>query len=177
MVSQLVSPLLLLLCASIIGCSSISALAVKPSGNKISNGSSSSPLPNRRNVVAGVLSSIAVVGGATAPTLTGAAVNTGKGAEVFLGTYSDPNHPGGTRTIRLLENMKVGDYYMAEVTGGGGRGEPKNYVLPAVAIGSRFIIIDFSPKGGPRDFTGVIDSKTQGLKFLKDGNLWPRIGE
>ena len=34
--------------------------------------------------------------------------------------------------------------------GGGGRGEPLNYVLPAAILGDRMIIIDFSPKGGPR---------------------------
>mmetsp|Transcript_6491 Transcript_6491/g.9610 ORF Transcript_6491/g.9610 Transcript_6491/m.9610 type:complete len:192 (+) Transcript_6491:32-607(+) len=93
--------------------------------------------------------------------------------KAFVGTYSDPiNHPGGTRTIRLLDT-KVGDYQLAEVAGGGGRGEPANYVLPAVVIGDRTIIIDFSPKGGPRDFTGVLES--DGIKFLRDGNKWPRV--
>ena len=92
----------------------------------------------------------------------------------FVGTYSDPiNHPGGTRTIRLLE-AKVGDYQLAEVAGGGGRGEPKQYVLPAVVVGDRAIIIDFSPKGGPKDFTGTLDGST-GIKFPRDGNLWPRL--
>jgi hypothetical protein len=91
----------------------------------------------------------------------------------FVGTYSDPiNHPGGTRTIRLLEE-KVGDYQLAEVAGGGGIGEPKSYVLPAVVIGDRAIVIDFTPKGGPRDFTGVIEGNS--IKFLRDGNKWPRL--
>lgn len=93
---------------------------------------------------------------------------------VFVGTYSDPiNHPGGTRTIRLLEGQKVGDYQLAEVEGGGGKGEPKSYVLPAVIVGDRTILIDFSPKGGPRDFAGVLDGKD--IKFLRDGNRWPRL--
>uniref|UniRef100_A0A7S0C8P0 Photosystem II 10 kDa polypeptide, chloroplastic n=1 Tax=Proboscia inermis TaxID=420281 RepID=A0A7S0C8P0_9STRA len=91
----------------------------------------------------------------------------------FVGTYSDPiNHPGGKRTIRLLDKV-VGDYQLAEVEGGGGIGEPKSYVLPAVLVGDRAIIIDFTPKGGPRDFTGVLDGKN--IKFLRDGNKWPRI--
>lgn len=95
----------------------------------------------------------------------------------FVGTYSDPiNHPGGKRTIRLLES-KVGDYQLAKVQGGGGVGEPKNYVLPAVVVGDRSIIIDFSPKGGPRDFTGVLDEKDGSIKFLRDGNRWPRLKE
>ena len=92
---------------------------------------------------------------------------------IFCGTYLDPiNHPGGTRTIRLV-GEKVRDYHLAEVTGGGGLGEPKNFMLPAVVIGDRAIVIDFSPKGGPRDFTGVMD-KDGGIRFPRDGNKWPR---
>lgn len=93
----------------------------------------------------------------------------------FVGTFSDPiNHPGGTRTIRLLDDKQVGDYQLAEIQGGGGVGEPKNYVLPAIVIGNRTIIIDFSPKGGPKDFTGVLD-KDGNIKFPRDGNKWPRL--
>jgi hypothetical protein len=105
-----------------------------------------------------------------------AATNTApapNGAEAFVGTYTDPiNHPGGKRTIKLLDGQKIGDYQLAEVIGGGGRGEPESYILPAVVIGDSTIIIDFSPKGGPRDFTGVLDKGD--IKFLRDGNRWPR---
>jgi hypothetical protein len=97
----------------------------------------------------------------------------------FCGKFSDPiNHPGGTRTITLIDSSTtttIGDYRLARVTGGGGRGEPKEYVLPAIIAGDRAIIIDFSPKGGPRDFTGVLDSKDGSIKFLRDGNRWPRL--
>ncbi len=98
----------------------------------------------------------------------------------FCGTFSDPvNHPGGTRTISLLDGggSFVGDYRLASVRGRGGRGEPRDYVLPAVVIGDRAIIIDFSPKGGPRDFTGVLDPKDGSIRFLRDGNRWPRLEE
>jgi hypothetical protein len=92
----------------------------------------------------------------------------------FCGTFSDPiNHPGGKRIISLLDDKKTGDYQLAQVQGGGGVGEPANYILPAVIFGDRTIVIDFSPKGGPRDFVGVLDGKD--IKFLKDGNRWPRI--
>lgn len=97
----------------------------------------------------------------------------------FCGKFSDPiNHPGGTRTITLIDinpTTTIGDYRLARVTGGGGRGEQKEYVLPAMIAGDRAIIIDFSPKGGPRDFTGVLDSKDGSIKFLRDGNRWPRL--
>ena len=65
------------------------------------------------------------------------------------------------------------------VHGGQGKGEPASYDLPAVIIGrgdSQQIIIDFSvpPKNGPRDFAGVYDAKAGGIKFVRDGNLWPK---
>jgi len=156
--------------AVLVACMVIGTSALVPSNNV-----RRASVTSRRDIVGNALSSI--VGGALAPLVTAtqpadAAV---KGSEVFVGTYSDPNHPGGTRTVRLLEGMKVGDYELVEVVGGGGRGEPKQYSLPAVAFGSRAIIIDFTPKGGPADFTAVIDAKTGGLRFLKDGNVWPRV--
>jgi len=100
-------------------------------------------LPGRRDAFIGIAT-------ATAGILSSADPASAAGAEAFVGTYSDPiNHPGGTRTIKLL-GEKVGDYQLAEVQGGGGKGEPANYVLPAAVIGDRSIVIDFSPKGGPK---------------------------
>jgi hypothetical protein len=133
---------------------------------------------NRRGMLLTSFGSIAI-SSATAvsivPAVEAADVTTRDGS-IFCGTYSDPvNHPGGTRTIRLV-GEKVGDYQLAEVTGGGGIGEPKHFLLPAIVIGDRAIIIDFSPKGGPRDFTGVID-KDGGIRFPRDGNKWPRLSE
>mmetsp|Transcript_5847 Transcript_5847/g.13341 ORF Transcript_5847/g.13341 Transcript_5847/m.13341 type:complete len:189 (-) Transcript_5847:2021-2587(-) len=113
--------------------------------------------------------------GLLSPLKASAAVGAITGAENFVGKFSDPiNHPGGTRTIKLIDGAIVGDYQLAEVLGGGGRGEPKEFVLPAVVVGDRVIIIDFSPKGGPRDFSGVLE-KDGSIKFLRDGNRWPRL--
>ena len=104
---------------------------------------------NRRNAIA--TSTAGITAAALLTTTPAQAAATTTGAEAFVGTYSDPiNHPGGKRTIVLLEGKTVGDYQLAEVQGGGGRGEPLNYVLPAAILGDRLIIIDFSPKGGPR---------------------------
>ena len=41
----------------------------------------------------------------------------------FVARYSDPNHPGGTRDITMLETQ-VGIFRLAKVNGGGGKGEP-----------------------------------------------------
>ena len=106
---------------------------------------------------------------------------------VFVGTYSDPMHPGGVRSISL-SSTKLGPYQLAKVIGGGGEGEPTNYELPAMVSpvpGKKDawqITIDFSPKGGPKDFTGYWDS--DGIKFPPTprqiergntaGNKWPK---
>lgn len=134
------------------------------------------PFPDegrRSALVSGVSAAATLLTSVAASTSYPSVANAVKGdASAFVGTYTDPiNHPGGKRTIRLLEKQ-VGDYQLAEVEGGGGRGEPANYVLPAVVLGGRTIVIDFSPKGGPRDFAGVLDGGD--IKFLRDGNRWPR---
>jgi hypothetical protein len=132
---------------------------------------------NRRDAFVGITSAAATT---FAVSTTAQPVNaaTATGAQAFVGTFSDPiNHPGGKRTIKLLGDSKVGDYQLAEIFGGGGIGEPKNYVLPAAIIGDRTIVIDFSPKGGPRDFVGVLDRANGDIKFLRDGNRWPRLNE
>ena len=142
------------------------------SNKNINDDDESSPIHDRRQVlVAALSSSLMAFVGTSFSTPASAAGD----ASAFVGTYTDPiNHPGGTRTISLLPDQTVGDYQLAQVEGGGGVGEPKSYVLPAVVLGDRAIVIDFSPKGGPRDFTAVLDG-TKGIKFLRDGNQWPKI--
>lgn len=109
------------------------------------------------------------------------------GASVFEGTYTDPMHPGGTRTI-TLQGTKLGPFQLAKIVGGGGTGEPASYELPAMVSptpgkkDSWQITIDFSPKGGPKDFTGYWDN--DGIKFPPTpgqlergntaGNKWPK---
>ena len=127
---------------------------------------------SRRDMLHSMLAMTSTIGIISSNPSTSAAAS--KGGEVFVGKYSDPNnHPGGTRTVKLLDGS-IGDYQLAEVRGGGGLGEPKDYTLPAIVVGGRAIIIDFSPKGGPRDFSGVIQ-KDGSIKFIRDGNVWPRL--
>ena len=85
-----------------------------------------------------------------------AAADGAGGAGSFVGTYTDPMHPGGTRTI-FLQNTKIGPYQLARIVGGGGTGEPAQFELPAMISPTPGksdawqITIDFSPKGGPKD--------------------------
>jgi hypothetical protein len=84
-------------------------------------------------------------------------------SSVFVGKFTDPiNHPGGVREISLLD-VKMGPFQLAKVKGGGGRGEPASYELPAMVgigpDGQEIITIDFTPKGGPKDFVGVFEQQ------------------
>ena len=107
-----------------------------------------------------------------------------KCSTVFAGTYTDPiNHPGGTRKISLNPDFErpavIFGQRLATVSGGGGRGEPSEYVLPAtISTDDKKITIDFAPKGGPPDFPGVFETQadgTAGIRFVKDKNFWPRV--
>ena len=50
---------------------------------------------------------------------------------VFVGKYTDPNHPGGFREV-VLRDLIIGPNRIAKIYGGGGRGEPASFELPAV---------------------------------------------
>ena len=100
--------------------------------------------------------------------------------DAFVGRYTDPiNHPGGIRDITLTDTF-IGEYRLVKVVGGGGRGEPKEYVLPGLVDANR-ITVDFSvpPKGGPPNLTGVLTLPTPGRPgataiVWPDGNKWPQ---
>ena len=91
----------------------------------------------------------------------------------FIGRYTDPNHPGGFREVALLETQ-VGIYRLAKVTGGGGRGEPASFELPALVYGDT-ITVDFSPKGGPFGLTGKYDVRGDKGILWPDKNKWPKV--
>eukprot|EP00966_Prymnesium_polylepis_P300824 6951384-Prymnesium_polylepis.1 len=97
---------------------------------------------NRRACVLPLVSAACALVGAALPARASAA-----DSSVFVGNYTDPNnHPGGAREITLLPGQ-IGAYRLANVKGGGGRGEPELYNLPAVIVeraDRQQIIIDFS---------------------------------
>ena len=81
-------------------------------------------------------------------------------ASLLNGTYSDPNHPNGTRQVIAHK-----DHLTIK-----GRDE-KNGSLWVINgdIQGNTIILDFSSKGGPASITATYDN--QGITF-SDGNTW-----
>mmetsp|Transcript_130361 Transcript_130361/g.260037 ORF Transcript_130361/g.260037 Transcript_130361/m.260037 type:complete len:168 (+) Transcript_130361:86-589(+) len=116
---------------------------------------------------------LAVVGAALSvqPPDASAAVDF-KTSRVWAGFYADPNHPGCKREI------KVGDDISIEGTDGnpgciqGGEVQTGFLLRAKWTPGSDTLIIDFSPKGGPKDLQGKWDEN--GILF-PDGNKWTKI--
>lgn len=82
------------------------------------------------------------------------------------GIYSDPNHPTGYRIVRATKGGKV---YVTL------RDDPKSDAVDVEGlkkVGSGYITIDFSPKGGPKDIMAVV--KVDKLVFA-DGNTWTKL--
>ena len=88
----------------------------------------------------------------------------------FTGSYADPNHPGCARLISVENDNKAlisGADGNPGCPGGGGR----PWKLVGKVDGDK-IFVDFSPKGGPKDLTGVWEAgKNPGVRF-PDGNKW-----
>ena len=88
---------------------------------------------------------------------------------VFEGSFSDPNHLEGYRHITVKDGV-------ATIVG---RDAPhKNewtFVQPVIGGQSgTSMVIDFSPKGGPKDLLAQWDAARNGIAF-PDGNLWSKI--
>ena len=92
----------------------------------------------------------------------------------FSGQYSDPNHPHCLREIVVVDRTTVqvkgtdGNPGCSPVDGSGGT----PWELTGKINGDS-ILVDFSPKGGPKDLMGVYDGATapESIKW-PDGNSW-----
>lgn len=91
----------------------------------------------------------------------------------FSGSYADPNHPNCLRLIQVVDPPS------AKITGTDGNpgcppdGGGTEWSLIGT-IEDDTILIDFSPKGGPKDLKGVWEpSPVAGIRF-PDGNLWSK---
>ena len=83
----------------------------------------------------------------------------------LAGKYSDPAHPGCTRKVTLLGTNKV------LIEGADEDGKPWKV---KGSYEGKTIVVDFTPKGGPKDVTATY-SIGSGLTF-PDGNVWKKIG-
>lgn len=93
----------------------------------------------------------------------------------FAGSYSDPNHPNCLRSIEIVSKSNVA------VSGTDGNpgcppdGAGNPWKLSGTVSGST-ILVDFSPKGGPKNLQGIyVDSAEPGIQW-PDGNKWSKLG-
>ena len=98
---------------------------------------------------------------------------------IFEGRYSDPNHPEGFRVISITGDLNT-ETGLRDGTcvGSDRRSTEIDYTLPAMAGRSQdesdVIVIDFSPKGGPKDLKGTFE--IDGIRW-SDGNKWPKVSD
>ena len=88
---------------------------------------------------------------------------------VFEGSFRDPNHPDGYRHITVSDGV-------ATVKGCDGPGKNEWCFVQPVIGGQQGteMVIDFSPKGGPKDLLAKWDAERNGIAF-PDGNLWSKL--
>ncbi len=101
------------------------------------------------------------------------AARAAKFAEVFVGRYSDPKHPGCAREIAAGSSGATLTVRGADGTPGCSNGEEqREWSLEGEVRGEGEILIDFSPKGGPKDLLGKWTGK--GILY-PDGNTWSKL--
>lgn len=92
------------------------------------------------------------------------------------GKYSDPNHPG---CVRALDSTSKTEAHVVGVDPAAGQSHCSGSSdqswgpLDAILNGSH-IIVDFSPKGGPKNLSGVFVPLTSKIEW-SDGNHWTRL--
>jgi aflatoxin B1 aldehyde reductase len=85
------------------------------------------------------------------------------------GFYSDANHPDGFRKLTVNGDSTI----TIEGNDNGGAASGVEWTLTgSVGEEANTILIDFSPKGGPKDLIGKFDGS--GIVF-PDGNRWPQM--
>ncbi|GMH71748.1 hypothetical protein TrLO_g6 [Triparma laevis f. longispina] len=89
----------------------------------------------------------------------------------FEGVFTDPNHPGTTRTIKVKvtggeDEVSVVGFDLAD------DGSQENWGPLKATVDGTKITVDFSSKGGPSDLTG--EWGQQGIIVWGDGNEWPK---
>lgn len=87
----------------------------------------------------------------------------------FIGSYLDPNHKTGYRHVTVENGI-------CKIVGRD-RPERPEWVFEQPVKGGQLgteMVVDFSPKGGPKDLLAKWDGKRNGIAF-PDGNLWQKL--
>ena len=87
------------------------------------------------------------------------------------GAYDDPFHPDCDRYVKVLD-----DPTSVEVTGNDATDGSKPWGPFNATIDGTKLIVDFSPKGGPKDLTGEYSAPADAKAGITwaDGNRWTK---
>jgi hypothetical protein len=89
----------------------------------------------------------------------------------FSGEYSDPNHPYCKRSVEATTGQTDANAIVSGTDGNPGcppDGSGEAWTVNASIVGET-IVVDFSPKGGPKDLKG--QRVPEGILW-EDNNLW-----
>ena len=86
---------------------------------------------------------------------------------VFTGRYTDPFHPGCLRSISV-------DGDLVTITGSDSPDGRSPWVITARERDGGQMLVDFSPKGGPKDLLGKYSMIGNRIEW-PDGNAWTKI--
>ena len=93
----------------------------------------------------------------------------------FSGPYADPKHPNCLRSIEVVTKSDVSVSGTDGTPGCPADGSGNPWKLSGSVSGST-ILVDFSPKGGPKNLQGIyVDSSSEPGIQWPDGNKWTRI--
>ena len=103
-------------------------------------------------------------------------------ASPFTGEFNDPQHPGCLRSVKVVGAPMRGDGtrspfkgVIVKGTDGTCKERPARdavWTLEGQLKNDNTVLIDFSPKGGPKSLTGTWDKN--GIVF-PDGNKWVKV--
>ena len=127
------------------------------------------------------VSALKLEGSNSAVDLNGVRLDNAKAPRsVFVGQWSDPNHPNGGRSITLSATQMLGfQLAVVELYNEAGQAPTALNALVGKVAGKQTITIDFTPVGGPAEFRGIFFPATGGLYAndrieFPDGNAWTR---
>lgn len=94
-------------------------------------------------------------------------VNAQQLQSVFTGSYHDPNHPNCLRKVSS-EGKEI------TILGSDNIDGSDKWLIKAKENQPGKMLVDFSPKGGPKDLLGIYNTEKNGIQW-PDGNLWSKL--